>query len=362
MDTLGNAVVVITGASSGIGRATARSLARAGAMVIVASRGDEKLEDVVDECRNLGGECVAVPCDVSIESDVQTLADQVVDSFERIDVWINNAAVTAFGRIDEMPYELYRQVIDTNLFGYVHGCRAAIAQFRRQGFGTLINVASVAGKVSQPLTSAYCASKFGIIGLSDSLRMELRNYPDIHVCTVLPPSIDTPLFQHGANYVGRQARPIPPIYSAQQVADAIIALARKPRREVAIGAMGKALVGLQRLSPALAERMVARKVEREHFSNQPELDEIGNLIEPVMDEYEVSGGWKQPDSTIGAGVKLAVSVGAALAGTWAIYLLTKMVWSGSRTPTGYDEALDYEQQGVELRDPTHVPEGAYSGT
>lgn len=361
MKDLSESVVVITGASSGIGRATAHAFARAGATVVVNARGDDKLEDVVQECRDLGGDCVAIPCDVSSESDVQALADEVVEAFGRIDVWVNNAAVTAFGRIDEMPYELCRQVIETNLLGYLHGCRAAIGQFRRQAEGVLINVASVAGKVGQPFTSAYSASKFGIIGLSDSVRMEVRKDPGIHVCTVLPPSIDTPLFQHGANYLGRKAQPMPPIYTADDVAETILALARRPRREVAIGAAGKLLVAMQRLAPALTEQMVADSVERKHFSQEPDLDELGNLIEPVDDDYEVSGGWKERQAPGSHPLKAVAGVVVALAGVCGIYALTKAVWSsgGDRSVGG---SADWPAPSAfEIEAGTDVPQGAYTG-
>src|SRR5690606_21511524 len=139
-----------------------------------------------------------------------------------------------------------RRVIETNLFGYVHGARTALPYFREQGCGTLINVASAVAAAPQPYTSAYVASKFAIRGLSDCLRMELSldHVPDIHVCTVLPATVDTPLFQHAANYTGRAVQAMPPVYAAERVARAIVDLVTSPEREVFVGNAGR-LMALQ---------------------------------------------------------------------------------------------------------------------
>src|SRR5918994_2114334 len=212
---IADSVIVITGASTGIGRASALAFARAGATVVVTSRREEVLCTLAETCRNLGGRATAIAADVTDERAVQDLARRVVESFGRIDVWINNAAVTLFARFEQTPPAVYRRVIETNLFGCIHGARAVLPYFREQGNGILINISSGVGKMGSPFISAYVASKFAIIGLSESLRMELRDAPDIHVCTVLPAAIDTPLFQHGANFTGRAARPMPPVYSAE---------------------------------------------------------------------------------------------------------------------------------------------------
>jgi short-subunit dehydrogenase len=222
---------------------------------------------------------------------VEELARRVVGSFGRIDVWINNAAVTLFARFEQAPPEAYRRVIETNLFGCIHGARAALPYFREQGRGVLINVSSGIGKIGSPFVSAYAASKFAIVGLSESLRMELLDAPDIHVCTVLPGAIDTPLFQQGANYTGRAVRPIPPVYGAEKVAAAMVELARDPRREVVVGATAKAGLVLHAVAPGLAERVFARQVEKKHFEDKPAPPSEGNLFRPSQCET-VSGGWR----------------------------------------------------------------------
>jgi NAD(P)-dependent dehydrogenase (short-subunit alcohol dehydrogenase family) len=174
---IADSVVVITGASTGIGRAAALKFAPQGATVVVSGRREQVLQRLAEHCEKLGGRALAIPADVTDQEAIKSLARRVIETFGRIDVWVNNAAVTLFARIEEAPYEAYRRVIETNLFGYIHGARAVLPYFRKQGSGTLINVSSVVGKLGSPFVSAYTTSKFGIVGLSESLRMELQ---DLH--------------------------------------------------------------------------------------------------------------------------------------------------------------------------------------
>ena len=213
---LRDSVVVITGASSGIGRAAARRMAEHGATVVLAARGRQPLEEVAAECQQAGGRALVVPTEVTQQEAVERLAAVALEEFGRINVWVNNAAVTLFGRIEDAPMETYRQVIETNVFGSVYGARAAIRCFREQRSGILIQTSSVYGTVGGPYLSAYVMSKFAIRGLSECLRQEVRDVRHIHVCTVLPASIDTPLFQHAANYSGRAVKALTPIYSADR--------------------------------------------------------------------------------------------------------------------------------------------------
>jgi NAD(P)-dependent dehydrogenase (short-subunit alcohol dehydrogenase family) len=310
---LATIVVVITGASSGIGRATALAFAREGARVVLAARSVEALLDVARECEVLGGTALAVPTDVSIEPEVRDLARTAVDRFGRIDVWVNNAAVGAFARFEDTPSHVFRQIIETSLFGYVHGARAALPIFRRQGRGTLVMLDSMASLAPHPYASAYITAKGGIHALSEVLRMELRldGAKDVHVCNVLPGVTDTPFFQHAANLTGREVKAMPPVYKPEDVADAVIALAHAPRREVVVGVHAKSMIVQAITAPGLFEEMTPPIVDRGFFTDRPAPSTTGNLFEPT-EPHAVDGGWNGAES--GTGLRKAAVVGAAAAG------------------------------------------------
>ncbi len=320
-----DAVVVITGAASGIGRATALEFARQGATLVLASRRTTALEDLARECERLGSpQAIAVPTDVSDEAAVQALGRAAIERFGRIDVWVNNAAVTLFGRFEETPPEDYRRVIEVNLFGVIYGARTALKHFRAQGRGVLINVSSIVSSLPQPYTSAYSLTKAAIRSLGMSLRQELAldGSRDIHVCTVMPATIDTPFFQQAANYTGRAVRAMPPVLATDRVARAIVKLARKPRREVTVGSIGRQLRVIRALAPAAAERMMATQVDRTHlYAGKRAAPGPGNLYEPMPQYAQVSGNWTatgyQPDESSGRSFGLAgLAAAAALPAIW----------------------------------------------
>ena len=313
---LQNAVVVITGASSGIGRATALRMAKHGAAVVVAARRDEVLQEVAEECEREGGHSLAVPTDVTNEESVAALARTVMERFGRIDVWINNAAVSLFARFEDAPPEAFRRVIDTNLFGYVYGARTVLPSFRQRGRGVLINNASIYGLVGAPYLSAYITTKFAVRGFSECLRLELRDTPNIHVCTILPASIDTPIFQHAANYTGRAVKPLRPVYPAEKVADAIVQCALYPRREVIVGNAGRGMAVLHAVVPALYERLSIRQVEMDHFQNRPVPHSPGNLFQPMEEGTGVSGGWRTSSQGPGKAVLGYVLATVAMLAWW----------------------------------------------
>lgn len=243
-------VVVITGASSGIGRAAAHEFARRGYTVVASSRNKNALDEVVNECHSMGSEALAVVADVTREEDVNNLARTAVEKYCHLDIWVNNAAVTMFGRFEEVPTENIRQVVETNLFGYIYGARAAISRFREQGRGTLINVSSIVAVTGQPYTGAYVATKAAERSLSESLRQELMDEKNIHVCVVMPAVTDTPIFQHGANYTGKQIVAPSPVNSAQMVAEVIVDISENPKKEVYAGAPGSKASMAKALTPA----------------------------------------------------------------------------------------------------------------
>jgi NAD(P)-dependent dehydrogenase (short-subunit alcohol dehydrogenase family) len=313
-------VTVITGASSGIGRATALAFAKKGGTVVVAARRETALEELALDCEAAGGHALAVPVDVTDTEAVEVLARRAIETFGRVDAWVNNAAVTLFGRFEETPIGDFRRVIETNLLGYVHGARAILPWFREQGNGILINVSSGVGKMPQPFASAYVISKYGIVALSDCLRQELWDVPGIHVVTVLPAAIDTPLFQQGANYMGRAAKPMGPIYDPEKVAQAIVSAALAPRREVVVGGNIRAAIVAQRIVPELFDRWAARLVEKKHFQERAIPPTSGNLFEPMPEYASVRGGWQRPSREsplpwVALAGALGIGVGLRLAGT-----------------------------------------------
>jgi NAD(P)-dependent dehydrogenase (short-subunit alcohol dehydrogenase family) len=311
-EDLKDAVVVITGSSSGIGRAAALAFADRGAAVVLAARRRAALEEVAEECEARGGQALVVPTDVSDERAVEILAQRAVDTFGRIDVWVNNAAVSLFAPFEEAPPEVFRRVIETNFFGYVHGARSALRCFREQGRGVLINVSSVVASMPQPYTSAYVASKYAIRGLSECIRMELAldEGGEIHVCHLMPASIDTPLFQQAANYTGRAVKALDPVIPAKRVAAAIVSAARNPRAETMVGGVGRLAASQHALAPRLFERMGARMVHRDHFLDRPADPTEGNLFVPMPEYASVSGGWSNSNPEGGRAGKIALGTAA----------------------------------------------------
>lgn len=290
---LNQSVVVVTGASGGIGRAAAEAFAARGATVVLAARRETALQEVRTRCIERGGNALVVPTDVSEANQVAALADRAVDAFGRIDIWVNNAAVTAFGTFEQSPLSAFERVIQTNLMGYVYGAHAVLPYLRRQGFGVLINVGSVVSGLGTPFTSAYVVSKWAIRGLSECLRAELQDAPGIHVCTVMPGSTDTPLFQQGANYTGRAMQAMKPIHPPEAVAAAIVRAAGRRRREVVVGLSGRVAMLGYLLAPNLFSRLIAREVARRHFQDRAAPVGDGNLFKASLGPSKIDGGWQE---------------------------------------------------------------------
>jgi short-subunit dehydrogenase len=281
---------------------------------VLTARRQEALDEVARECEAFGGPVMTIAGDVSEPVVLERVARRAVERFQRIDVWVNNAAVTTFGRFLDTPLGEIRRVIDVNVMGYVHGARAALPHMRRQESGVLVNVASIVSAVAQPYASAYSMSKFAVRALGASLRQELRldGIRGVRVCTVMPAAIDTPLFDEAGNHTRRRVKAMPPVYAPERVARTIVNLVRAPRREVVVGPLGRMIVMQSKFAPGLTERLMAIQVDRTHLDHgEPAPDTQGNLFEPESGTGSVHGGWNGKKRTA---LRRAATAGAVAAG------------------------------------------------
>lgn len=281
--------IVITGASSGIGKAIALSLAYAGANLVLASRREAILQDVASECESKGGRAIAIKTDVTNYEDIQNLMKKALDFYGSIDVWINNAGVLAAGEFTETPLEVHEQVLNVNLFGPLHGMYAVLPYFQERGAGQIINTVSMGGYVPNPYSVAYCASKFGLRGLTEALRYENAKYKDIHISDVNPAFIDTPGLGHAANYTGTEMPAVPPLYDPFQVADAVLSLIGRPRDSVMVGGTARAGRFAHFLLPTVVGKTMAKLAESYFKSGKKAKYTEGNLFDSAYTDHEARG-------------------------------------------------------------------------
>ncbi len=289
--------IVITGASSGIGKAIALTLAKEGVNLVLAARREALLQDLASECESLGSNAMAIRADVTLYPHVENLVNQAIDFFGGIDVWINNAAVGAVGKFDEVPLDIHENVIKTDLIAYLYGAYAVLPHFKEQKKGMIMNMISMGGFVPDPFAVGYSTSKFGLRGFSGALRGELVEYPEIHVCDISPAFIDTPGFAHAANYSGKKLKPIPPVFDPFRVALKVKKVIERPRNRAMVGFTAWGARILYNIAPDLVVKTFSKGVLKywKHARNV-EITE-GNIKNPVFHGVNAHGGYfkeKQP--------------------------------------------------------------------
>lgn len=288
-------VVMITGASAGIGRAAARAFAKRGAHIGLLARDEERLEAARKEVEELGGRGLVLVADVADENAVDAAAEKLEREFGPIDIWVNDAMTSVFSPVMEMKPEEYRRVTEVNYLGYVWGTMAALKRMRPRNRGVVVQVGSALGYRGIPLQSAYCASKFAIRGFCDSLRTELiHDKQKIRICVVEMPAVNTPQFSWVRSRLPNKAQPVPPIFQPEVAADAIVFAATHKRREVYVGFPTVKAILANKVAPGLLDKILARIGYKKQQTNEPENpSRPNNLFKPVGGGFGAHGNFDE---------------------------------------------------------------------
>ena len=323
LKSLDKQVVVITGATSGIGLTTARMAAKRGARLVLAARNEPALKQLTDEINSAGGGTAAyVAADVGQEGDVNKIAAEALNKFGNFDTWVNNAGVSIYGKLEDVPVADFRRLFETNFWGTVYGSLAAVKNLKLEG-GALINVGSTLSDRAIPLQGMYCASKHAVKGFTDALRMELEadNVP-VSVTLIKPAAIDTPYKEHARNYMDNKPGNPPPVYAPDTVAEAILHCAENPVRDIFIGGAGKAasIAGhyAPRLTDMVMENVMMKAQEKQEATGTGELESLyesndNRLSERGTYEGHVSESSLYTTASLHPTITSAVATGAALA-------------------------------------------------
>ncbi|MFB9843399.1 SDR family oxidoreductase [Mucilaginibacter ginsenosidivorans] len=320
---LKNKAIVITGASSGAGRAAAVEFAKYGSAIVLAARNEEALHEVAAECTGLGAMVLVVVTDVTDPKAMINLANAANDWAGKIDVWINNAGVLAAGEFDHTPMEVHEQVIQTNLLGYIYGAHAVMPFFKARQQGTLINNISIGGYLPVPYGTGYTASKFGLRGFSEALRAELSVWPGIHICDLFPGFLDTPGIHHAGNYTGKALKPAQPVYDPKLLAETMVKVAVNPKSNRYVGGASAVLKLSHALFPGLTTKF-AGYLMRRHFKSADRITPTsGNLFNTVDYGMSTNGMFGSDNGNKIPGKYIAGALVAGLAAGFFLMNLRK---------------------------------------
>ena len=263
-------VIVITGASSGIGLATAELATGKGATVVLAARSAKTLDDIAFRLNSCNGKAVAVPCDVSLREDMEKVVHVALQQFGRIDTWVNNAGLGMWGRLDETEDDEARRLFDINFWGVVNGSLAALPHLKQSG-GVLINVGSEVSDAYPALLGMYACTKHAVKGYTDALRVEIEEIDQapVSICLIQPQAVDTPFPQHARNFTDREPMLPKPMIEPHEVAEAILAAAVTPSKHVKVGPMSLVNTATAKLIPGMADKMSARQANHVHYDELP---------------------------------------------------------------------------------------------
>ncbi len=312
--------VVITGASSGIGAATAIAFARTGARLVLGARGEAGLQDIARRCREVGGIADIQVVDTTDAAAVASFAASARDLLGEIDLWFSCVGVGVVGRYHEVPIADHARVIDTNLLSHMNDAHAVLPIFLAQDRGTWVNMISVGGFFATPYAAAYAASKFGLRGFSEALRGEVSKRPHIHVCDVYPTFVDTPGIDHAGNYTGAKLSLPPGSLAPETVAKAVVRLARHPRNTTVVGAPAIALKVGQFAAPNLGAAMMNGFMDIWSDRAEPGEDTPGTLFAAPGTASGPDGGRRHPEhrrkATVAAGAITAAGIAGIGAWWW----------------------------------------------